>query len=321
MRSAALSSPLPIAPRPFASELISSWLARTACRYDLSLAALARHFGGETRLCPIGAPALDYDPPAPLIDAVASAVRLSVTEIRAHALKAIWPHRPWHRFAWAYVGPDPVSGRLFHTRQWAVAWCPLCLRDDRQNNGAMSLRRQWALATCGYCHRHKFPLQDICPTCHAPNPACFVAAGRTTLIVCRACGSALDRTPDPSRTDPVIRGTWQAASFFEQNFDRAVDGWTPDQFAFNNTSAREMVAAIDRALQTLARQEHEEVTSAFAIAAHCRQRFPLAGARPATRRRLLAATRTFLWRTQPAVSPSSAKRGVGAAKSPGIVNR
>ncbi|MEG8223535.1 TniQ family protein [Sphingomonas sp. HH69] len=321
MRNTALPPLLPIAPRPFASELISSWLARTACRYDLSLAALARHFGGETRLSQISAPALDYDPPAPLIDAVASAVRLSVTEIRELALKAIWPHRPWHRFAWAYVGPDPVSGRLFHTRQLAVAWCPLCLRDDRQNTGAMYLRRQWALATCGYCHRHHFPLQDICPGCQAPNPLCFVAASRTTLLVCRSCGSALDRTPDPSRTDPVNCRTWQAASIFEQNFDRAVDGWMPDQFAFNNTSARALVVAIDRALQTLARAEHEEVTSAFAITVHRYQRFPLAGARPATRRRLLAATRAFLWRKQPAVSPSSAKRGADAAKRPGIVNR
>lgn len=93
-----------------------------------------------------------------------------------------------------------------------------------------------------------------------------------------------------------------------------------DRLIFHERRAA-VVVAIDRALQTLTRVEGNDVAPARRIAAHRCQRFPLAGARPATRRRLLAATRAFLWRTQPAVSSSSAKRGAGAAKRPGIVNR
>lgn len=312
---------LPIAPRPFPSELISSWLARTACRYDVSLAAMVRHLGGEACLRRIGAPALDYDPPAPLIAAVARALRLSVVEIGAHDLKAIWPRRPWHRFAWAHVGPHPVTGRLYHTQQLAVAWCPLCLRDDRQDRGVMYLRQQWTLATCGYCHRHQVPLQDICPACHASDRARFVTVGCTTLIVCRSCGSALDCMPDGLRNNPMICKEWETASIFEQNFERAIDGWVPDQFVFNNTSARALVVSIDRALQMISRVERNDAASAFPSAVRPCQRFPLTGARPATRRRLLSAAQATLGSAPPSLSRSSANTGAATSGCAAIVNR
>lgn len=40
-------SRLPVAPRPYRDELLSSWLARVACRYGLTAPELAGYFAPE----------------------------------------------------------------------------------------------------------------------------------------------------------------------------------------------------------------------------------------------------------------------------------
>lgn len=38
---------LPVAPRPYRDELLSSWMARVACRYGLTVPELAGNFAAE----------------------------------------------------------------------------------------------------------------------------------------------------------------------------------------------------------------------------------------------------------------------------------
>ncbi len=51
---------LPVAPGPYHDELLSSWMARVACRYGLTAPELAGYFGGLLSPLPIddGAPVI-----------------------------------------------------------------------------------------------------------------------------------------------------------------------------------------------------------------------------------------------------------------------
>ena len=73
----------PLHPRPVPGESLSSWLGRTAVRYGMTAAELLDHDLGYPGL---SAADLDVDPPAALLDALATRTGFLVEEVRAFSL-------------------------------------------------------------------------------------------------------------------------------------------------------------------------------------------------------------------------------------------
>ena len=77
---------LPVAPRPFEDELLSSWQGRIACRYDLCADGLSERLGVAPHDRPIGFSGRDFAPASAAVSAWARACRLSEGRVRDMAL-------------------------------------------------------------------------------------------------------------------------------------------------------------------------------------------------------------------------------------------
>jgi hypothetical protein len=93
-------------------ELLSSWLSRAACRYDLdggTLRDLLTAPGGDAK-GRAGLDGLDYRPTGEELAALAAAARLAAKRLSALVLATVHPTWPRHWFAWSWGALDPVDG-------------------------------------------------------------------------------------------------------------------------------------------------------------------------------------------------------------------
>jgi hypothetical protein len=104
----------PLHPRPVPGESLSSWLGRTAVRYGMTVAELLDHELG----CPgLSAAELDVDPPAAVLETLATRTGFPVEEIRALSLVSWVPL--------LLDGRDPVPGSYqSYVGEWSVLLPP-----------------------------------------------------------------------------------------------------------------------------------------------------------------------------------------------------
>ena len=229
-------APLPVAPRPYPDELISSWLDRVACRYGLRggeiAAPLFKQGGGTPRR------RLDWQADAADLAAVGEVCRIPVEVLRAQDLAVAYPDWPRHWFSWE--GRDGMSdpwGDL------APGFCGCCLREDVAAGRDTYIRHAWARAF-GMCHRHKIPLTEACPWCGARRAFWPTLCRGRARHLCSACGHFIDQSrPRPDwRATPLDRDwvyaappempalidlrveAWRRAAAFEAMIAAALDG-------------------------------------------------------------------------------------------------
>jgi hypothetical protein len=89
---------LPVAPRPFEDELLSSWQGRIACRYDLCADGLSERLGVARHDRSIGFSGRDFAPAGAAVSAWARACRLSEGRVREMALST--RGRPIGLYVW-----------------------------------------------------------------------------------------------------------------------------------------------------------------------------------------------------------------------------
>ncbi|ALJ39354.1 MULTISPECIES: TniQ family protein [Azospirillum] len=226
---------LPLAPRPMEDELLSSWLSRVACRYDLdggALRGLLTTPGGDAEGM-ASLHGLDYRPAREEITALAVAARLPVERLSALALARAHPTWPRHWFAWDWGALDPTNGTERYADALAPGWCELCLSEDRATGRHAYLRRHWAHAAVGFCHRHRLPLRHLCPFCGTASLLQFVPSDGGTRLYCGDCGRPLDEyataspkdaaTARPLDDDHPIHHAWDVVMAFETDLCRALD--------------------------------------------------------------------------------------------------
>lgn len=182
---------LPVAPRPYRDELLSSWLARVACRYGLSAEELAGHFpAGQTPSLPL--PIDDRAPAADRIREWAAACGVDPERLRRLSLNRRYPRRP--RSWYATRGPE-----------WALSSgsppvCAVCFDDDHAAGRDAYLRAHWDLAELCVCPRHGRLLHDRCMWCHRPLSLGFRIREGCARPVCNYCDGALtDRGGEGAR--------------------------------------------------------------------------------------------------------------------------
>ena len=147
---------LPVAPRPFREETLSSWLGRVACRYGLDAPALA------AALQP-GQPELPIDDVAPdlvALKAWATASGADPGRLRRLTLCDRYPERTRGDFSFGSAPFSPSRRRQ--------PICPACLAADCAQGRDSFLRAPWRLVEAYAGPVHRRTLIDRCVACHAP---------------------------------------------------------------------------------------------------------------------------------------------------------
>ena len=190
---------LPVAPRPYRDELLSSWLARVACRYGLSAQELAGHvIAGQTPSLPLSID--DRTPAADRTGEWAAACGVDRERLLRLSLNRRYPRRPRSWYAtrgpgWALsIGSPPV--------------CAACFDDDHAAGRDAYLRAHWQLAELCVCPRHGRLLHDRCMWCHRPLSLGFRIREGCARPVCNHCDGALtDRGGEGARPpEPALVG-------------------------------------------------------------------------------------------------------------------
>ncbi|MBP2310221.1 hypothetical protein GBZ48_22820 [Azospirillum melinis] len=312
------STVLPLAPRPMDDELLSSWLLRVACRYDLDggdLRGILTTLGDDTEAI-LTMNGLDYRPTHQEIAALASAARLPVERLSTLALKTANPTWPRHWYAWDWGALDPINGTERYADALAPGWCDLCLSEDRAAGRHTYLRRHWAYAAVGFCHRHHLPLRHLCPFCQTASTLRFVPSDGGTRLSCGDCGRPLDEyaaagpkdaAASTSTGNILIDHAWSVVMAFETDLCRALNHRTPTARWMGLSRPAGFIAATEDLIVALMAGQgaypREHAINAFDSAA-----FPLSGkfrsridlqywaccVPPARRRSLLAAVISLL---------------------------
>lgn len=228
---------LPIAPRPFRDETLSSWLGRIACRYGLDAPTLAA--------C-LAAPDITSDPPrapiddiSPSLDQIALWARASGVDparLRRMSLAARNPRRPR---SWFLNRGSPTIRPVMPRPSLPV--CLACFEDDRASGEDGYLRASWLLAEHCVCPAHGRMLIDQCPSCHARLEVAFRVRENRAHAVCARCEGALERAAGEG--DRFSRGMSAELSTIQAGIAAAVDHASIDRIRLE-----EVIAALWSAL-------------------------------------------------------------------------
>lgn len=166
---------LPIAPRPFRDELLTSWRARVACRYGLETRDLAqclteRGRGERSR----------FDDTAPDPDQIrlwARACRIDPMRLQRMSLAHRHPKRTRLWFLERAGRPTPV--------------CLACFDADCMTGCDSYIRADWSLAEYFVCPVHRQMLRDRCPFCEGHLYLSYRMRDGYARPVCRKCNGQL----------------------------------------------------------------------------------------------------------------------------------
>ena len=170
-----MPAPLPLAPRPYAGEAISSWVKRVAARYDIAAHHLVSHLLDGYQVSVGRAERLDHRADATLEMALGKATRFDLARIES-----------------LRIAGDDGSASCWH--RMCPAWCPVCIRGDLAHLGEVYERAIWRLGCCVLCPRHGVPLDDTCRHCAAEAPCHFRGVNGLLRLACNTCGRQVDPT-------------------------------------------------------------------------------------------------------------------------------
>ena len=191
---------LPVAPRPFEDELLSSWRGRVACRYDLTEEGLSERLGVARVDRWIGFVGRDFAPTPAAVSAWARACRLSEERVRDMALST--RPRPVGLYVW---GEGRVAGAIRRPV------CPACLDEDADVGRDHHIRRSWALVESCLCDRHGRFLSETCA--HCPSQMGFRFRNRgVARLVCVQCQGVVRSLETPGGVaSPGVLGVFSDA--------------------------------------------------------------------------------------------------------------
>jgi hypothetical protein len=197
---------LPVAPRPYRDELLSSWLGRIGCRYDLSATQvldLACTDPGAQAALAIDQ-VLDWQLSPALVQGLAGFFQIEPAIVEGLSVKARHPGRAVGAFRWRKH--DHPCCDSAQRQRLAVSYCPSCLADDLDESSEPYFRARWTLAGIGYCPRHSSLLVDCCRFCRSNNAPIWVCVGGKAQILCPDCRRYIYDQPllaHPHHTSPL----------------------------------------------------------------------------------------------------------------------
>lgn len=196
---------LPAHPRPFADELLSSWLTRLARAHALKLQTFCDLvFGRQRQLWN-----RDIDRLAPdwLVERLAAITGTPVERVWQTTLAA------YQGLLFSKRSPSGIAvwinatGIYHRTRRMhGLQLCAKCLADDE----TPYYRRAWRLSFVTTCLRHREVLLDACPRCMASVQFHRIELGKPRVVhtdsmaLCHHCQFDLRQTSVAERADAVL---------------------------------------------------------------------------------------------------------------------
>jgi len=169
-----VSARLPVAPRPFVDELLSSWMARVAAHYGSETLELMVYLAGQGGRDAGARQVDDVAPDMGLLRLWAKACRIDPERLRRRSLASRNPHRPRD---WFLTETVPV--------------CLACFDADVAAGRDAYLRGHWRLAERVVCPAHRTMLLDRCHACLGRLKLSFHMLKGLLRPFCRKCDAVL----------------------------------------------------------------------------------------------------------------------------------
>jgi hypothetical protein len=229
---------LPIAPRPHSDELISSWLARIAACYEVSMIELRQELSQGSSGTKVRA---DVGWKGSEAKSAAQRLRVDQDAIMRLNLKRRWP---WLVTAWL----PRTDGKGRARGELDLAWCHACLAEGHTTGGAY-LDAEAALPLI-FCHRHGTWRQDFCRRCQPHHEPRF--SWRNWIeFTCTDCGVPL-RTNHWSGPRPAsdcrseeVSAALNLLFAFDGELRKALLGRSASLTGVGQVSARQFLAVLD----------------------------------------------------------------------------
>jgi TniQ len=176
---------LPIAPRPFTEEVLSSWMTRTSAVNGLSVPELVEHAIGKST----GVQTLQVDrgTPRALIEGLAQVCAISPNRLARLDLCAQFPHAPAPWFL-PLVHHLPNRYRHFVV---SIPSCHMCFMDHERMGTSPYWKADWALALVTLCPQHVDDLAQYCRHCFIGLLSLVADSRHGGLVVrCTSCFQA-----------------------------------------------------------------------------------------------------------------------------------
>ncbi|MEP4011909.1 MAG: TniQ family protein [Sulfitobacter sp.] len=179
---------LPVAPRPFRDELLSSWVVRVAARYGAEPLEVMIYLAGQGGRDAGARQVDDVAPDMELLRLWAKACRIDPERLHRRSLPSRYPAQP---------------------RDWflteTVPTCIACFDADVAAGRDAYLRGHWRLAEQVVCQSHRTMLLDRCSACLGRLRPSFRMLNGLLRPFCRRCDAVLTggggEVEDPLKVD------------------------------------------------------------------------------------------------------------------------
>lgn len=176
---------LPVAPRPYRDELLSSWLARVACRYGLTHQALVDWLADDGESLALFQSINDWLPAPKQVRQWARSCSVDPERLHRLSLRRRHPQRPnsWYVSSGPEWAPSATIG--------SPPVCLACFAADHIGGRDAWLRADWALAEHCICSLHGQLLHDRCLRCSRRLSVAFRLREGRGCAVCSRCEALL----------------------------------------------------------------------------------------------------------------------------------
>jgi len=222
---------LPVAPRPFRDELLSSWMSRVASRFGLEVPDLTTYLAGQGATLPATRQIDDITPDPELLKIWARDCRIDPARLERLSLKLRYPNR----------SHDWISARA----RGGVSVCLGCFDTDTAARRDAYVRADWKLVERVVCPVHKKILRDRCPECGAHLRISFRLRAGLLRAFCAKCECLLTGRGG-AREERTDAGFTQGTLTFQRQVERIINGGE-DQLAYLEWIIRTLWAPLDRA--------------------------------------------------------------------------
>lgn len=218
---------LPVAPRPFVDELLSSWMGRVAARYGSEPLELMVCLAGQAGSGAVSRQIDDVAPDMELLRLWAKACRIDPERLRRRSLASRYPDRPRD---WLLIETVPV--------------CLACFDADVAAGRDAYLRANWRLAEQVVCSAHQTVLLDRCRACRGRLSLSFRMLNDLLRPFCRKCDAV--QTGGGGETEDHLKADFAAGLLdLQRQISRIVRGH-PSRLDRLEYAVRTLWAPLDR---------------------------------------------------------------------------
>tara|TARA_Y100001951_G_scaffold105114_1_gene119973 strand:+ start:2741 stop:3808 length:1068 start_codon:yes stop_codon:yes gene_type:complete len=221
---------LPVAPRPFRDELLSSWMARVATRYGLEVPELVSYLVGQGNSLPALRQIDDATPDQEQLKIWSRGCRIDPARLERLSLKLRYPNR----------SRDWVLART----RGGISVCLACFDADVAEGRDAYIRADWRLAERVVCPVHKEMLRDRCLECGAHLRASFRLRTGLLRVFCAKCECLLTGRGG-ARADRMDAAFTKGILTYQSQAERIINSGE-DQLAHLEWTIRTLWAPLDR---------------------------------------------------------------------------